>query len=433
MVAAGACALVASLFATALSLPQQPASAQVWETPSDPAELLDDDLLHAVRRLGLESWWIDTSGVDPSVAFVRVQQDTNRDAVQHELRAQLFDLAASVISDQAHAAVAGLRIRSTEVVRDGLSGDLDTLEIRSEGIEERRKASRAQATELESAIERSAYLLRQESMATMGSIGAIEARLDRDMALGADLDAAGAAQESATNALGRLGSAAEAVEADLLSTDELIEQYRTQIQELAVRRGELRESARPVAAALITLRAEQFVAAVDLPLVVLDAYVSAGRVGASCGVDWALLGGIGWIESHHGTYTGGTVLANGELSRDILGIRLDGTNSAVITDTDNGRLDGDTAYDRAVGPMQFIPSTWARHARDGDNDGLSDPQNLHDAAATAATYLCRVGGDGASTRTRVLGYNRSNAYVDDVFATAAALRSHRLPELSGSR
>ena len=39
----------------------------------------------------------------------------------------------------------------------------------------------------------------------------------------------------------------------------------------------------------------------------------------------------------------------------------------------HGRLDGDDTWDRAVGPMQFIPSTWAWSGRDGDGDGVAQP------------------------------------------------------------
>ena len=91
--------------------------------------------------------------------------------------------------------------------------------------------------------------------------------------------------------------------------------------------------------------------------------------------------------------------------------------TAVITDTDGGILDGDVRNDRAVGPMQFIPSTWERYAADGNRDGIADPQNLYDAARAAATYLCAAGGDlstDAGRRRAIYAYNHSDAYVAKV-------------------
>ena len=109
---------------------------------------------------------------------------------------------------------------------------------------------------------------------------------------------------------------------------------------------------------------------------------------------WWLLAGIGRVESGHGTFSTSVLDPAGTTSPAIIGIPLNGGNStAVITDTDGGVLDGDTTHDRAVGPMQFIPSTWARYAADGNGDGMADPQNLYDAAHAAATYLCTAGGD----------------------------------------
>jgi membrane-bound lytic murein transglycosylase B len=172
----------------------------------------------------------------------------------------------------------------------------------------------------------------------------------------------------------------------------------------------------------------------DLVLVALDAYHHAARtMGAeqpACAIHWSLLAGVGKTESGHGTFRGARVEPNGAVSRPIIGIPLDGSNgTARIGDTDGGALDGDAELDRAVGPMQFIPSTWARWARDGNGDGRADPQNLYDAALTAAAYLCAAGPglDGeAAQRSAVLTYNADASYVDTVVGRAAAYRALRL-------
>ena len=95
---------------------------------------------------------------------------------------------------------------------------------------------------------------------------------------------------------------------------------------------------------------------------------------------------------------------------------------ASIPDSDGGRWDGDTTWDRAVGPMQFIPTTWRSLGRDGNGDRVADPNNLFDAAVSAAGYLCLGGGgdlsDPARLRQAVYGYNHSWAYVDAVLGWA---------------
>ncbi|MGO2634339.1 MAG: lytic murein transglycosylase [Galactobacter sp.] len=76
----------------------------------------------------------------------------------------------------------------------------------------------------------------------------------------------------------------------------------------------------------------------------------------------------------------------------IYGIALNGGDKvAAIPDTDQGKLDGDTKWDRAVGPMQFIPSTWASVKQDGNGDGMVDVQQIDDAALSAGIYLCDAG------------------------------------------
>jgi hypothetical protein len=109
----------------------------------------------------------------------------------------------------------------------------------------------------------------------------------------------------------------------------------------------------------------------------------------------------------------------------IIGIPLNGHGTALILDTDRGRVDGDTVYDRAVGPMQFIPSTWAAYGVDATGDGVADPFNINDAALTSARYLCAAGGNlhtQAGQVAAVLAYNYSDQYLAQVLALADAYR-----------
>ena len=166
-----------------------------------------------------------------------------------------------------------------------------------------------------------------------------------------------------------------------------------------------------------------------IPRPAYEAYVAAAnRVAATdpaCRLPWQLLAGIGRVESNHGRLgAGGAVTGAGTVVPPIFGPVLDGSGGfAAIADTDAGRLDGDPVHDRAVGPMQFLPGTWARYGVDGNGDGVSDPQNLVDAALAAGHYLCTAGGDlgtPAGERTAVLAYNHSDAYANLVLALPAA-------------
>ena len=161
----------------------------------------------------------------------------------------------------------------------------------------------------------------------------------------------------------------------------------------------------------------------------LDAYRrAAGSLSATdpgCGLPWWLLAGIGRIES--GQAAGGRVTSAGTTRGVILGPRLDGAvaGTAVIRDTDGGALDLDPAYDRAVGPMQFLPGTWRSFAADGNGDGRSDPSNIYDAALAAGRYLCASGGDlrtPSGLATAVLSYNYSTSYLSAVLGWGLAYR-----------
>ncbi|MFI1208169.1 lytic transglycosylase domain-containing protein [Streptomyces sp. NPDC020802] len=176
-----------------------------------------------------------------------------------------------------------------------------------------------------------------------------------------------------------------------------------------------------------------------IPATVLDAYKKAeaalGDSKPGCNLPWQLLAAIGKVES--GQARGGKVDANGTTISPILGPQLDGNGFALIRDTDNGAYDGDSSYDSAVGPMQFIPSTWAWAARDGNDDGKKDPNNVYDAALAAGHYLCRFGwdlSDRADLRRAILSYNNSTEYLNTVLSWLEYYRkgTHEVPDGTGT-
>jgi membrane-bound lytic murein transglycosylase B len=161
-----------------------------------------------------------------------------------------------------------------------------------------------------------------------------------------------------------------------------------------------------------------------IPEVALEAYQRAAAAlavsDAACHLPWQLLAAIGRVESDNGQFGGAVLLPDGYGTRPIYGIPLDGRDGvALVRDTDGGKLDGDPNFDRAVGPMQFIPSTWALYGVDGNGDGKKDPSNIFDAALAAADYLCAGGGDlanPAQEAAAVLRYNDADEYVHVVLA-----------------
>ncbi|MCD2147488.1 lytic murein transglycosylase [Gordonia paraffinivorans] len=169
--------------------------------------------------------------------------------------------------------------------------------------------------------------------------------------------------------------------------------------------------------------AEPIAEATGIPLVSLQAYGNAAEIQRQqhpeCGITWTTLAGIAGVESKHGRHRGSKVAANGDVSPPIRGAKLDGTRGNMeIVDTDGGRLDGDATHDRAMGPFQFIPETWKRFGVDANGDGVPDPDNIDDAALSAARYLCVSSGNDMTVpegwEKAVRTYNNSSAYVLDV-------------------
>ncbi|PZF86586.1 lytic transglycosylase domain-containing protein [Micromonospora deserti] len=165
---------------------------------------------------------------------------------------------------------------------------------------------------------------------------------------------------------------------------------------------------------------------VGISPVAMQAYGYAELVLAqtnrSCGLSWTTLAAIGFVESGHGQANNARLGADGRALPEIIGLPLDGQGGRMrIADTDRGQLDRDTTYDRAIGPMQFIPTTWQEIGADADNDGRKDPHDLDDAALAAGNYLCKGGrnltipGDWWNA---ILSYNDVRRYAQDVFDTA---------------
>ncbi|MDJ0381451.1 lytic transglycosylase domain-containing protein [Streptomyces sp. G-G2] len=156
-----------------------------------------------------------------------------------------------------------------------------------------------------------------------------------------------------------------------------------------------------------------------IPATALDAYrraeLSVAAALPNCKLPWQLLAGIGRIESVHASGYG--LKGDGSTEKPIRGPRLDGNGFALIKDTDKGEWDGDQEYDRAVGPLQFIPETWKTWGADGSGDGKRDPNNIYDAALGAGLYLCAGDRDlskPADLDKAILSYNSSREYVNSV-------------------
>jgi hypothetical protein len=105
------------------------------------------------------------------------------------------------------------------------------------------------------------------------------------------------------------------------------------------------------------------------------------------GLSWTVLAAIGQVESGHG--------------------RNVGPSSA-----------------GALGPMQFMPATWAAYAVDGDGDGKGDVMSAYDAVPAASLYLCRngAGRGGQSLYDAIFAYNHADWYVRKVLDLAARYR-----------
>lgn len=162
------------------------------------------------------------------------------------------------------------------------------------------------------------------------------------------------------------------------------------------------------------LSAPSAVALGEIPPRLLEVYQ---RAAATCpGLPWPVLAAIGWVESRHGD--GHIDPDTGQVAPPIFGPPLDGSDGRALI-LDPSSTDG---YVHALGPMQFLPSTWrtwATLAPGRPGGATPDPQNAWDAIYSAARKLCSGQPTLRDIRPALLAYNPSTPYVQAVLAKAA--------------
>ncbi len=152
----------------------------------------------------------------------------------------------------------------------------------------------------------------------------------------------------------------------------------------------------------------------EIPAELVGVYQDAA--GRYCsGLPWTVLAGIGWMESHHG---GSRVdPATGEVDPPIVGVPIDGSPGLAAI-ADPSQPDG---WARALGPMQFLSTTWTRWATlaPGRPPGAQPSvHNAWDAIHSAARLLCAGQPHLADVADAVFAYNHSTDYVEAVLAKA---------------
>lgn len=124
----------------------------------------------------------------------------------------------------------------------------------------------------------------------------------------------------------------------------------------------------------------------QIPAEFLDVYQEAG---AKYGIPWNVLAAIHKRETNFGTTT-----EPGDSERKNM-----------------------ISSKGAIGPFQFLPSTWEAYGVDGNGDGKADPWNVEDAAHSAARYLRDHGGQ-SDLKKALWHYNHASWYVEDVLRIA---------------
>ncbi len=394
---------------------------------------------HLLAEVGLDAAWRSTLDLHPGVRPMTVAyRDGSESAVAALLRATVELSATTAERDETVSA-----LRATAV-------DLD----------------QAFARERDREIDRNQADIYFQGIHALTQTIAIDRFAGEDPAasaiLGLDGQALTVAQrnfEITNTTLDEMFAMREAAESDLADA---IEAYDLAVQaraDLEAEHASLVEQAASLnterrgldasARAMLPDAAEAFTIAsipgqTGMTVKALNAYLNAEETMAvtspGCRISWRTLAAVGSVEGLHGEYGNTRMGIDGRPARPIVGLALNGQTvdnfghtTANLTDTDGGRYDGDPLYDRAVGPMQFIPQTWATWGRDGDGDGERDPHDIDDAALSAAAYLCSYGSltDWGTWSVAIFGYNHSGPYINSIKASLDRVLRLRLPEFEG--
>lgn len=412
------------------------------ELAAEPVEIdptLGTDLEAVLATVGLDAAWRSETGLHDITRAMTVEYVENDQAIVEAMVATVGRLRASL--DQHERVTVELRRAAVDVTaareherdstieRNRATAHLQGVVALTQRVAVDLFAGNGDSDDELLGVDGQELVQVQRTMELQGHT--LEEMLDRrDLAIDR-LAAAELALEEATEDRER----AERIHERLITESAALVQERLGLE------AELR-TALPLAAEAFVLADVDRVA--DLTPRAIDAYVRAEvemtEINPRCRISWRTIAAVGGVEGAHGTYGGRSLTMAGHPDDDIVGLRLDGTEVdnfgdtvANIADTDGGRWDGDTVYDRAVGPMQFIPGTWAMWGADADGDGEADPQDLDDAALAAAGYLCEYGRHSSWDNwiAAVFAYNNSPAYVNSVQSRLVSMQRVALPEVEG--
>jgi hypothetical protein len=194
--------------------------------------------------------------------------------------------------------------------------------------------------------------------------------------------------EAALNAAAQAVSASDKARIALAAAQKNDQQVRDRVA-LAAEQAELDRLEAQLAQSLAAVSASSGSSAGYAPITAtnlpasLRALYMAGAAKECPGLPWNVLAGIGQVETDHG--------------------QNKNVSSA-----------------GAMGPMQFMPATWAEYGVDGDGDGVANILDQADAIYSAAHYLCANGGGNSATLYQaIFAYNHSDYYVNTVLSVAA--------------